>query len=449
LSLHACIIVLLTVAAYFPALNAGFIWDDDVYLTKNPLVIARDGLSRIWFTGEAEAYWPLTYSSFWLEHRLWGDWPVGYHATNVLLHAISAVLLWLLLRRLRIPGAFLAGLAFAVHPVTVDSVAWVSERKNVLSMVFYLLSVLAYLKFEDGDKNLSQNRPRSEMRRWYFGSVLLFAAALLAKTSVVMLPLVLLLLEWWRRGRIDRRDVLWVMPFFVMALASGMVTVWFHHPSPGEVWHKSGLLARAVTAGCIVWFYLYKIVVPLGLAPLYPQWDVDVSIAISFVPLTALAGCFAALWVRRNTWGRAPLFAFAYFVVTLAPVLGFLDMAFLRLSPVADHLQYVPMVGMIALFAAAADTAASRMAAGESGRHLAAGMLLTVLGALTWRQCRYYEEPITYYTYAIAMNDKAWRAYNNRGYAHQALRQFDRALEDYGQAIQIEPESAEAYLNRG
>ena len=221
-------------------MRAGFIWDDELLLTKLPLMRSSDGLQRIWLTREAPDYWPLTYSTFWIGRRIWGAHPGPYHVVNILLHAASAVVLWRVLKRLKIPGALLAALVFGVHPVTVASVAWISELKNVLSMLLYLLTILAYVRFED------EGNPR-----WSTAAVLLFAAALLAKTSAVMLPFVLLLLAWWRRGRIGRTDIRRTVPFFAVSLVLGLVTVWFQygHLAGPEAARPEGLFSRVAAAG--------------------------------------------------------------------------------------------------------------------------------------------------------------------------------------------------------
>jgi len=473
-------IIAVTFLAHGPAIRAGYIWDDAAFLTDNPLIQARDGPYRFWFTTEPTDYFPLTSTMLWAEWRLWGNNPMPYHAGNIALHALSALLLWRVLRRLNLrePAPYLAALLFAVHPVTVASVAWITERKNVLSMVFYLLSILAWLRFEDSGRRLG-----------YAPALLAGAAAMLAKTSVVMLPFVLLLLAAWRRGRITRRDIARLIPFFVIALVLGLLTLRFQYHALGErVVRPEGLASRVAAAGWIIWFYLYKIVLPVRLVLIYPRWTVDAAKIVSFVPLGLLTACFAALWAFRRSWGRGPLIAGACFVVMLAPVLGLLDMAFMQYSLVSDHLQYAAMPSVIALiagvFTAMLAWARRRWprAAPPAGATAMTAILL-MLTVLTWRRSQTFRNEETLWSHTIRLNDRAWpaynnlgvvrrdkgdyrqalayltraievrpdyaEAYNNRANAYGMLRQYDAAIRDYTRALQIRPDLAQAYSNRG
>jgi len=436
-----------TFAAYAPAILAGFIWDDDRFLYQSPIILAPDGLYRTWFTTEASDYWPLTRTMFWLEWRIWGNNPMPYHVGNILIHAVAAVLLWRVLRWLNVnpPGAYLAGLIFAVHPVTIESVAWIAERKNVLSMALYLLAILAYLRFHD-----------QRCRRWYVFALLAAAAALLAKTSVVMLPVVLLLLIGWKQGAIARRDLVRTAPFFLVSLALGLLTIWYQHQNviSGVIVRPEGLASRIASVGWVVWFYLYKIVVPMNLAMVYPRWDVDGGRVLSFVPLGLLIACFVVLGYYRRGWGRAPLAALGSFVIVLAPVLGLLEMAYARYSLVADHLQYPGMPGIIALLGGCLGAAwlrarATGRGAVAVGLAAAAGAVAIALGAMTWRQAQTYRNAETLWSHTIAINDHAWVAYNNRGNAYSDKHDHDRAIRDYTRAIELKPNYADAYYNRG
>ncbi len=484
--LPAALIVGAALLACAPVFHAGFVWDDNNFLTANRLIRAPDGLYRFWFTAAPSDYFPLTSSLLWFEWRLWGQNAAGYHVVNVLLHAVSAVLLWRVLLRLKAPGAWLAGLLFALHPVAVESVAWITERKNTLSMVFYLGSLLAYLRF-DVRTHPDDTTGTTNGTAYYIFSLGLFLLALLSKSSVVMLPVVLLLLAWWRRARVTRQDLLRTAPFFALSLALGLATVWFqwHNAVGQEVVRAEGAASRVAAAGWIAWFYLWKMLLPAGLCAVYPRWEVDGSSLLSFLPIALLCAATALLWSRRKRWGAGPLVAWAYFLVSLLPVLGFVDMSFMRLSLVADHLQYAAMPGILALAAALL----ARATAGVSGGRPAAvaatvavGIGLAALGALTYQRAGVFTSDQRLWSDNAAKTPRSPRiwcelglAYVNAGARDEAIVCFDRALEldpkyshgwlergtaradahryadaigDYDQAIALKPDDAEAWFNR-
>ncbi|MGD1002829.1 MAG: tetratricopeptide repeat protein [Candidatus Brocadiia bacterium] len=466
--LPAALIIVAALLAYWPVFHAGFIWDDDKFLTENPLIHAPDGLYRFWFTTQPPDYFPLTSSMLWFEWRLWHLWgpsALGYHLVNVLLHAASAVLLWRVLLRLKVPGAWLAGLLFAVHPVAVESVAWITERKNTLPMVFYLASILAYLRFEDGCSHdddttvTTDGSSQSAIRNpHYLLSIGLFLLALLAKTSVVMLPAVLLLCAWWRRGKVAARDLLRTVPFFALSLALGLVTVWYQYQSDiaGEVVRTDSLAARAAGAGWAVWFYLYKALLPANLCFCYPRWTTSASLP-AFVPgllFLAMLFLFAAF---RRTWGRPLLFALGYFVLALLPVLGFLDIYFMRYSLVADHWQYTALIGVVSLVAGLLAWVMERPGAGRTVAMAAAGALVLACAVLTFRQTRIYHDEEALWRDTLAKNPKAWMAYGNLagllvreaatpGADSAAL--LDEAERCCEKALALQPQQAEAYAHR-
>ncbi len=445
--LLGCAIFAITLAAYGPAMRAGYVWDDTAYVpaeagsTRGRLIRADDGLVQIWTKGTSD-YWPLTHTMFWLEWRIWGEEPAGYHVVNVLLHALAAVLLWRLLNRLEVPGAWLAGLIFAVHPLCAASAAWISERKNTLSMVFYLLTILAYLRHE-----------RLGRWRWYMLSLIAFSLGLLSKTSIVMLPVVLLGCAWWQRGRIARKDLLRSVPFFALSLAMSLVTIWFQaHRAAGqwEVPPPEAGLARLAAAGWVVWFYLYKALLPVGLCMTYTRWSVEARAVLSWLPLLALFGCFLVVLRYRRRWGRPVLFGLGYFVVTLFPVLGFFDMTFSRYSLVADHFQYVSILGIIALAAGAwgwiCKTRGSRI---RKLAQAAAAALLVVLSILTWRQAGIYKNHETLWRDTLQKNPKAWVAHNNLAVMREKAGDFDGAIREYSMALELNPNLARTRSNRG
>lgn len=436
-----------TLATHSPAMRAGYIWDDNTALHDNPMIAAANGLYRFWFTTEPADYWPLSATTLWLEWRIWGDNPTPYHVTNIVIHALAAVALWRVLLRLHMGSlaAFLGGLLFAVHPVTVASTAWIAERKNVLSMLLYLLAILAYLRFEDEGR-----------RRWYILALLAGAGALLAKTSVVALPVILLLLAWWRHHVVSQRTIIRTLPFFLMSLVLGLITIYFQHNNAisGVVVRAEPFFSRLAAVGWVVWFYLYKLLLPIDLAMVYPRWSIEGTNPAAYGPLILLLVCFFVLWKYRRSWGRGPLVALSAFVIVLAPVLGLIAMAYARYSLVADHLHYPGMPGMMALIAAGLAAAWSRSSRSNQrlpvwGTALAIGLIYLTLAVLTWRQCHVYKDSESLWTHTIKVNDRAWVAYYNRGVVYGQHNLRNRAIQDYTKAIEIKPDYAEAHNNLG
>jgi len=440
-ALRAALIAVVVLIAYVPAMRSGFIWDDEWYLTDNPMIRASNGLYRFWFTTEPQDYYPLPSTMLWIEWRLWGMNAAGYHVVNVLLHAVSAVLVWRVLERLRIPGAWLAGLIYGVHPVCVESVAWIAERKNTLPMGFFLLAILLYLRYE-----------RQSQPRWYWLAAGAFLLALLSKTSVVMLPVVLLGLAWWQRGRIDRQDVIRSGPFFALSIAFGLITVWFqyHHSIGPDAVREGGLASRLAVAGTAVWFYLGKALLPVRLTHIYPGWELDPGSLTAWMPLIGLAAGLLVCWRFRRSWGRPILAGAGFFVVNLLPVLGLVDIYFLRYSVVADRWQYVSLVGIIALASGAAVWAARGgrpvvRAAGTVGGVAVVG----VLAVLTWRQSRVYHDPQTLWEDTLAKNPSAWVAHASLADTLMQRGDIEAAREHLEAALAIQPDSVDARFNMG
>ena len=438
--LCAGVIVIITFIAYIPALKAGFVWDDNTFLTANPLIKAPDGLYWLWFTTESPDYFPLVSTSLWLEWRLWGMNAVGYHFTNVLLHAISAIVLWRVLKRLKIPCAWLAAAVFAIHPVNVESVAWITERQNTLPMVFYLLSILFYLRFY-----------AKIHLRWYVLSLVMFALGLLAKTSVVMLPVVLLLCVWWEKKAVTFKDLLRTVPFFALSGIFGLVTIWFQYNRAigQEVIRADSFFSRLATAGCAVWFYLYKAIIPYKLTFVYPRWNIDSSSVISYLPLILLLVCFGIFWIYRRSWARPFLFAFGYFVVTLLPVLGFFNIYFMKYSLVADHWQYVSIPAVIALLIGLGKKLGTRLQVLPGVKFIVPALLIGACGALTWQQSRIYKNLETLWDDTLEKNPTCAMAHSNLGIYLFEQGRADEATEHFFQAIKFKPDFAMAHNNLG
>jgi protein O-mannosyl-transferase len=436
----AALLVAIGLAVYLPSLHNGFVWDDDSFLTKNALIKAPDGLARFWFSTEPTDYWPVTSTSLWLEWRLWGMHAVGYHATNLTLHLAEALLLWSILRRLRVPGAYLAALLFAVHPVNVETVAWIAQRKNLVAMLFYLLAIFWFLR---------TGWVAPAARKWglaYGLSLLAFLLALLSKGSVAPLPFVLLGLVAWQR-RPGRRDLAGLAPFFAVSAALIAVNIWFQTHGTHEIIRQASGLQRLLGAAAAVWFYLSKALVPVNLIFVYPQWKIDAGAAAWWLPLTAAAALTALLWRLRRS-RPACLAAWAYFVVMLLPVLGFTDVFFMRYSLVADHYQHLALIGVLALAAAGWDRW-RRQPGGAAWAGVAAALAVGTLSLLSWRQTRDYRDEETLYRATLARSPGSWMVYNNLGLLESAAGRKSAAAQDYNEALRLNPAFAEAYLNRG
>ena len=332
---------LMVVVSYLPVmLWGGFVWDDEIYIKVDPV---RDvsGLWQIWFSpsaidGEGH-YWPLVYTTFWLEHKLWGFDPTGYHIVNVMLHWVNTLLVWHLVRRLAVPGAWVVAAVFAVHPLHVESVAWVIERKDVLSGLLYLAAALAWMRFVE--------QPR---RGWYACSLVLYAAGLLSKSIVITLPVTLLIWHWWKQGRVASTDLLRLVPFFVVGLVIAVGDLSFSR-SVAPVSLDYSLTERTLIAARALWFYAGKMVWPTDLAVIYPLWGIHVADPLAWGYLIAAVALVVALWRFRQRVGRGPLAGASFFAVTLLPVLGFVDHVYMQYAFVADRFQYLAGIGIMAV----------------------------------------------------------------------------------------------------
>jgi protein O-mannosyl-transferase len=434
-------LVAAVLAAYSPALEGGFVWDDDAHVT-GPELRSLAGLWRIWTDlGATQQYYPLLHSAFWLEHRIWGNAVLGYHLVNVVLHAACAWLLLLGLRRLGVSGGLLAAAIFALHPVHVESVAWISEQKNTLSLLLYLGALLVYLRFDDGRR-----------RRDYLLASGLFLLGLLTKTVVATLPGALLVLLWWRRGRLDgRRDVMPLLPWFALAAAAGLLTAWFERRLLGAAGAPFAftLAERCLLAGRVVWFYAGKLVWPSDLTFIYPRWEVNVPAwPHALYPLAAVAALAAAWAVRRRS--RAPLAAALFYVGSLFPALGFVNVYPFVFSFVADHFQYLASLGPISAAACSAFVLLQRQ---EGARRrvfeLACVGLVALLSVLTWRQSHDYRDVRTLYERTLARNPGCYLCLNNLAAFSLAAGDTEVAAARYREVLRLKPDSVEALSNLG
>lgn len=438
------VLVLATIAVYRPAWHGGFIWDDDYYVTKNPLLTAPDGLWRIWFSLDSPSqYFPLVYSMFRFERAWWGLDPTGYHWINILLHVANALLLWRLLWRLQIPGAWLAAAIFALHPVQVESVAWITERKNVLMGFFFLLTLLAWIRFLD--------EPASRRRIFFALALISCALALFAKSTACTLPAALLLILWWRKESISRERFLQVAPFFLLAVAMGLVAVWwerFHQGTRGALF-ALGPVERLLVASHAIWFYLGKLFWPSDLTFSYPRWDIHVGDPFAYGWLLAMAGACVAIYFARRRAGRSPEVAAIFFVATLGPLLGLIMLYTFRYTFVADHYQYLACIGPIALVAATLTRFGDSLKHGPFFLSGISALILIPLGLLTWHQSASYADIETLWRTTIARNPGSWMAYTNLGVAHLEKGEIDEAINNSRKALDLYPKYAEAHYNLG
>jgi tetratricopeptide (TPR) repeat protein len=501
----ALLLIALIFISYTQVFRAGFLWDDESHLTRNPCVIGPLGLKEIWTSTQA-VYYPLVLTTFWVVHKLVGLNPLPYHLLNVVLHAASAILLWRVLKLLEIRGAWLGAALWALHPVMVQSVAWITELKNTQSCLFYLLSIFFFLRWDEGRQQGAAvsspplGRSGEHPSLLSFGlSLLSFMLATLSKPSVVMLPFVLALCIWWMRRNIRWRDALALAPFALISALASAWTIWeqkFHARAVGPDWAQT-LPERLIIAGRAVWFYLGKLLWPHPLIFIYPRWDIDPSKLIAYLPLlSAIAGLIALRFVGA-TWGRALFFAGAYYVISLFPVLGFFSVYFFRYSFVSDHFQYLASMGPLALAGAGIATVVGRLTRSlpltrsvdlpvdvarvraapfcEMSRKLVSdtdavqrlgnnfavsrnkivlsvslcGILLLFLSFLTWRQSAEYRNLIALYTATLKKNPGCWMAHYNFGIVLSEAGDTDQAIDHYRQAVALRPDYAEAHYNLG
>jgi protein O-mannosyl-transferase len=439
LAAGSLVIFLAAFAVYWPAMRGQFLWDDILVVQRNPLVTGEIGFWSIWFRMD----FPLSNVAFWLERLAWGDHPVGYHVVNVLLHATGAVLLWRVLAQLKVPAGWLAAMIFTVHPLCVASVAWISELKNTLSLPFFLLSILWYVRSESDHRVSGIGYWFS---RWYCLSLVAFVLALVSKTSTVMLPVVLLGCAWWQRGYVGRRDWLRTSPFFALALAFGLMSIGFQvHGAMAEVAVQSEhFWARLAAAGMAVWFYLGKALLPLHLSMIYPRWKIEAASGWSYLPLVLWCGVLAASWVGRRSWGRSVLFGLGCFTVTLFPVLGFFDLYFLALSRVSDHFAYLPLTALAALGAAGL----SRTLRGRVLAVVGAGLVI-VLAVLAFLRAPVFVSAEALWRDTLEKNPAAWCAHANLGWILASQQKYDEARDHLVASLKVNPNNAPAHSNLG
>jgi Tfp pilus assembly protein PilF len=437
----ALLIVLMTFWVYAPAIRGEWLWDDKELISQNEVILDPHGLWRIWSDpGSLVDYYPVLSSVEWCEWRLFHQQTAGYHLVNIALHLLSAFLVWRLLAKFGLRLAWLGGLIFALHPVQVESVAWVAELKNTLSLPFFLLAMCAYVDFDENRK-----------RRDYFWALGLFVVAMLCKTTVIMFPVVILLYAGWNRGRIRSADLKASAAFFAVSLVLGWVTLWFqqHHAINGHEIEVGGFPARIALAGTSILFYFLNCVWPAGLLPIYPKWTINPPGAFQFLPWLALAGVSFVGWLKWATWGRHALLGLGFFVINLLPFVGWSTANFMSFSWVVDHVLYVPLIGLVGLLTAALDLAYENSGA---MRPVVVAFMTAILAGLAWESHEYAGKFInqhTLWTYTLEHNPEAWPAHNNLGNYLLSIGHTEEAIDHFKQALRIDPQLPSVHNNLG
>jgi tetratricopeptide (TPR) repeat protein len=436
-------LLLAVILTYSPVLWAGYIWDDDYHLTANPCIVGPLGLKQIWTTKAADVC-PLTLTTFWIEHALWGLHPLPYHLVNVLFHGICGVLLWRVLHDLKIPGSWWAAALWVLHPVGTESAAWITETKNTESTIFFLLSIGAFQKWlreHNGVKLVYNNR--------HYILTLIFAAlAMTSKSSTVVLPLVLGLCAWWVDPKISWRIVPALVPLFFMSLAVGIVTIVTvktqgHIPVPT-------IPQRLITAGDAIWFYLGTLIFPYHLNAMYPRWHINSRNWYSYLPTLCVIFTLFVLWKQRASWSRPWLFAFSYFIIALLPVLGFINHTILQYSFVFNHFQYLASMGPLAI-AGAGMAAFVETGTPEHGwvrRTACIGVVLT-LAVISWQRVWVYNNEEALWTDSISKNPNSSMAHFCLARAVYEKGESSRAINEYQKAEALNPFDSESYVNLG
>ena len=436
---------LLAIGSYLPALWGEFVWDDFL-LMKLDAVSSWSGIWQIWFNpssaylqGDAVEghYWPLLYTTFWLEHKLWGFNPLGYHALNLLLHFANTALLWRLLLRMGVSGAWFAAAVFAVHPLHVESVVWIISRKDLLSALFYLGAFFMWIRFTEA--------PRF---RRYAAALALFGAALFCKSIAVTLPAALLIFQWWRNGRVTPVDLVRAAPFFLLGLGVTGFDTWFYKTNAAVPFDYSAY-ERLLIASRALWFYLEKLLWPTDLAVIYPHWEIDPTDPSGWLYFAGALAVVFALWTLRFRIGRGPMACALFFAVTLSPTLGFVDYSYMGLSFVADRYQYLAGIGVIVFFTAAAVRAAQNIPAASRGAGIAGLLVIALLGLAAWNQSEVYRNEVSLFRHVISLNPDSWVAHQNLGMALVRLGEFEEAEVHTRSSLEIFPLNPKAVRNLG
>ncbi|HEV3119050.1 MAG TPA: tetratricopeptide repeat protein [Gemmataceae bacterium] len=454
-------LLLITIVAFAPTIGSDFLLDDDVCVRGNETLRTPAGLAKIWLDPQSnQQYYPVVFSTFWVEYQLWGPNPTGYHLINILVHGVNGVLLWLALRRLGVPAPWFVAALFAVHPVQVESVGWIQELKNVLAGFFFFAAIYAYIRYAlpqavPADKEIyatAGDRPTTSRRGWYVLALLAGLCAFLSKTATCPLPVVLALLVWWKHGRLRRQDLVPLLPLFVLSIAAGLVTVWvekrLYLGVAEEAWNLS-FAARCLLAGRALWFYAGKLIWPAGLTIIYPRWQLEAGVSWQYLfPLLAIA-VLVALWALRGRLGRGPLAGVLYFVGMLLPVLGFVNYFNMRQTYVADHFLYFACVGLFALGTAGLARLLQAVPLRPGVVVFGAGAIVALLSVTTAQQGWLYRDHDKLWADTLAKNPACWMAHHNLGTSLGRQKQYQKAIEHVTEAVRLRPDYVLAHYNLG
>jgi tetratricopeptide (TPR) repeat protein len=440
---RALVIIALGIWIYAPAFQGASLGDDDILVFGNNLVRDPNGLWRIWFdpANSLLDYQPIKFSMVCLQWHLWGDNTLGYHLTNVALHLASCLLLWRLLAKFGLRWAWIGGLIFATHPVIVESVAWISEFKNTLSLPPFLLAMIFWIDFED------HRRPRD-----YVLALGLFLVALLCKGTMIMFPVVILLYAWWKRGKIGWNDFKLSAPFFAVSLVLGYVIDWFliHHAIGAQQIAMGGPFSRLALANLTTTFYFSKCIVPIDLMPVYPRWIVDPPSLIQFLPLLVFAGLIGWFWTKRRSWGRDVLLGLGFFLINLAPFVGFISGSYMAFSWVTDHTLYIPIIGLIGLAVAGLERLNELLP--RQLRFVTAGLMVLVAALLAIESHTYagnYRTKEIFCDFALKQNPNAVPAHLALGLICLKDGRTSEALHHGLAAVELDPDLDQTHVVLG
>ncbi|MFH0943732.1 MAG: tetratricopeptide repeat protein [Planctomycetota bacterium] len=442
------LLLLATFGAFFPVLRAEFTnWDDPMYVLENPLVRSLDGanLGRIFSTDTTVAgnYHPLTILSFAIEHAIAGEQPWLYHLDNLVLHLVNTALVFLLVLLLfRVPlAALVAAALFALHPQNVESVAWVSERKGLLYVGFFLASLASYVR------HLDRTERGEPFPRYLILSLLLFLCSLLSKGTAVPLPVVLLLIDWYRGRRFSSRLLLEKIPFFLLSFVFGFLAL--HAQESADAIKTGGysLLFSFSAANVALLTYLGRFVAPIHQACFHPYPELTGTFEkIAFYGSPALVLLIAVLLFLSLRRTRLLMFGAAFFLLTVALVLQLLPVGN---AITADRYTYLPYVGLFSVIACGAAAWVRRWPALSRPALVLFLLVLAALDTLTFQRCQVWRTTEALWTDVIARQPGSAIAFNSRGVARLAKGDFNLALQDFDQAIRINPAFLDPYNNRG